>query len=171
MTKKINTSQSWTGQDFTSFAVALLGTAYGWQSAIARQLNVDSRTVRRWVKYGPPDKIRDELLKMAGVEDDSGLAFPRDEWVLGDGIETQSNTRREYITHTRTPRFIARIVDIDELTNLPQPDEDPVDTTTGIVYRIRPSQIMCEFLWIDRPPISVELTNILEAAADAVGDY
>ena len=158
----------WTGPEFTAFAVALLGTAHGWQSAIARELNVNSRTVRRWAKDGPPDKIRDQLLKIAGVEDDSGLAFPRDEWIIGDGPEVKSNTRREYIIHTRPPRFIARIVAMDILTEEPEPDEEPADTLTGVVYRNGDETLLCEIQWIDRPPTTTQLTTLLEAACDFI---
>lgn len=162
------TDKSWTGKEFTSFAVALLGSAYGWQSAIARELGVDSRTVRRWVKDGCPDKIKAELLRMAGVEDDTGLAYPRDEWIVGDGPETASQTRREYIIHARPPRFIARVVNIDELTGDPEPDEGDVDIT-GIVYKAAPDSILCEFQWIDRPPKDMTLTALLDAASNSLG--
>ena len=163
-----DTRRPWTGPEFSAFAVALLGAAHGWQSAIARELNVNSRTVRRWAKNGPPDKVRDHMLKIAGIEDDAGLAFPRDEWIIGDGPETESGTRREYIIHARPPRFIARIVSMDELTDQPEPDEDPADILTGVSYQNGTETLLCEFQWIDRPPASKQLAALLEAACDAI---
>ena len=162
----------WTGSEFRAFAVALLGTTHGWQSAIARELGVTSRTVRRWAKNGPPDKVRDQLLKMAGIEDDAGLAFPRDEWIIGDGPRDETGARREYIIHARTPRFIARIVTMDVLTDKPEPDEDPADILTGVIYRNGLETLLCEIQWIDRPPTNTQLTTLLEAACDAIdADY
>jgi hypothetical protein len=47
------------GDELERAAIALLGSSYGWQSALAHWLKVTPRTVRRWhaLDY-TPDRIR-----------------------------------------------------------------------------------------------------------------
>src|SRR3546814_7141487 len=94
-------------RDFTAASIALLRTAVGWQSEIARRMGVNRRTVVRWLKDGQtPEWVDDWFADKMGGTDPS--VWPRDEWVIGDGV-TGDGRRREYIVHVMPPRFIARI--------------------------------------------------------------
>ena len=155
-----------TPEEFTSTSIAILRTVVGWQSAIARRLNVDSRTVRRWLKAGEiPGWVDDRLKEMIGAADHTG--WPRDEWVLGD-IRTENGGRREYIVHLQYPRFAARIVTCDENGAAVEKDQ-PADLVSGVVYQISPEECFCEIDWIN-PVKPGEVVKWLEAAADAVID-
>ena len=155
-----------TPNDFTSTAIAILRTAVGWQTAIANRLNVDSRTVRRWLKAGEiPDWVEEKLKAMIGADDNVG--WPRDEWVLGN-IRTENGKRREYIVHLQYPRFAARIVTCDEDGEVGEKDR-PADLLSGVVYQISSEEYFCEIDWIN--PVKLgETVKWLEAAAEAVID-
>lgn len=45
--KNTSAKKPWTGEEFAAFAIAFIGTSYGWQAAIASELKVNDRTVRR----------------------------------------------------------------------------------------------------------------------------
>jgi hypothetical protein len=153
-----------TADDFTAAAIALLRSAVGWQTAIGRRLNVDSRTVRRWLKDGhTPPWVDEKLAEMMGAREIS--PWPRDEWVIGDGV-TADGRRREYIVHLMAPRFVARIVACDE-DGIPESDEEPADVLTGTVYVADPFTLLCEIEWIDEVPPG-QVAHLLEAAADAI---
>jgi len=155
--------------EFTSAALALLRSSVGWQSAIARRLDVDSRLVRRWLAVGQtPPWVDDKLAKMVGARDIS--PWPRDEWLIGDGV-TADGRRREYIVHLAAPRFVARIVECDD--SGPCPNEEPADTVSGTVYVIDGDDfgetVLCEVDWIDEVPVG-QMAQLLEAAADAIDE-
>lgn len=149
---------------FQSTAIALLRTAVGWQSAIARRLDVEPRTVRRWLAAGKtPTWVDEKLLEMIGATD---LApGPRDEWLIGDA-RGQDGKRREYVVHLQPPRFIARIVACDDDGN-PEPSEAPADVISGVVYAIDEGTVLCEIEWIENVAPG-EHVKWLEAAADAI---
>jgi hypothetical protein len=160
-----------TADKFTAAAIALLRTTVGWQSAIARRLNVDSRNVRRWIQDGKtPDWVDGKLAEMMGAAEIR--PWPRDEWVLGDGV-TADGHRREYIVHLAAPRFVARVVMCDD-EGLPMPDEEPANVVSGTVYVADASDfdrqtILCEIEWIDEVSPG-QITQLLEAAADAIDE-
>jgi hypothetical protein len=121
-----------TADKFAAAAIALLRSAVGWQSAIARHLDVDSRTVRRWLTDGQtPSWVEGKLAELIGARDIS--PWPRDEWLIGDAV-TADGRRREYIAHLVPPRFVARIVECDD--SGPCPREEPADILSGVVYVI-----------------------------------
>lgn len=158
-----------TADEFTAAAIALLRTAVGWKSAIARRLKVDSRNVRRWLEDGKtPDWVDGKLAEMMGATDIS--PWPRDEWLIGDAVTTDGR-RREYIVHLAVPRFVARIVECDDTG--PCPHEEPADTVSGTVYVIDGDDfgetVLCEVNWIDDVPVG-QMTQLLEAAADAIDE-
>lgn len=158
-----------TADEFTAAAIALLRTAVGWQSAIARRLKVDSRTVRRWLEDGKtPDWVDGKLAEMMGAMDIS--PWPRDEWLIGDAV-TADGRRREYIVHLAVPRFVARIVECGDTG--PCPHEEPADTVSGTVYVIDGDDfsetVLCEVNWIDDVPVG-QMAQLLEAAADAIDE-
>lgn len=152
-------------EDFTATSIALLRSAVGWQSAIARRLGVDSRTVRRWLAGGEvPRWAEEKLAEMIGAAD-LASPFPRDEWLLGDALGGDGR-RREYIHHLQPPRFTARIVVVDD-DGLPEPGEEPADVASGAVYSIDEETVLCELAWIDEPDPG-EIVRLLEAAADEI---
>ena len=142
------------------------GLHVGWQSAIARKLRsrggvneVNNRTVRRWLASGHvPDWVEAQLVEMMGGT--SPTPWPRDEWILGDGQDG-----REYIVHAAPPRFVARVVMVDEATGLPAPAEEPADVAGGIVYVVDEGTVLCEIEWIDEVDPG-QVTPLIEAAAD-----
>lgn len=161
-----------TADEFTRAAIALLRTAVGWQSAIARRLGVESRTVRRWLADGATPPWVDENLAelMGGV---GPGPWPRDEWLIGVAIGADSRSRN-YVVHLQPPRFAARIVECDD-AGLPMPVDEPADVTSGTVYVSDGSgvgfgygqQVLCEVDWIDQPSPG-EITGLMEAASDAI---
>jgi hypothetical protein len=160
-----------TSEEFTAAAIAMLRTAVGWQTAIGRRLNVDSRTVRRWLKDGKtPPWVDDKLGKMMGVREIS--PWPRDEWVIGDGV-TADGHRRQYIVHLVPPRFVARVVECND-EGLPMAEEEPAEVLSGTVYLADASDadsqtILCEIEWIDEVSPG-QVTRLLEAAADTIDE-
>lgn len=158
-----------TADEFSADAIALLRSAVGWQSAIARRLGVDSRTVRRWLAAGEtPPWVDGRLAGMMGATESA--PWPRDEWVIGDGV-TADGRSREYIVHLQPPRFAARIVEIDE-DGIPIAAEAPVDVLSGTVYVAEHftgehGTLLCEVDWIDAVPPG-QVVPLLEAAADAI---
>lgn len=153
-----------TRDEFQRTAIAILRTAVGWQSAIARRLGVEPRTVRRWLAGGefPPD-IDARLGALIGANDIS--PWPRDEWMIGDALGGDGQ-RREYIMHLQPPRFVARVVALDE-DGAPEADEMPADIISGTVYQVDPETVLCEIDWIDDVPPG-QRAQWLDAAADAI---
>ena len=150
-----------TPDELQTAAIAILGSAVGWQTRIARRLDVSDRQVRRWLAAGrTPDWVDDRIADLMGGIDRS--PWPRDEWIIGDGVASA----REYIVHTAPPRFIARIVACDA-DGRPEPGEQPADLVSGAVYAIDEATVLCEVEWIDKPRAG-EVTQLLEAAADAI---
>jgi|JI10StandDraft_1071094.scaffolds.fasta_scaffold169539_5 hypothetical protein len=149
---------------FQATAIAILRSAVGWQSAIARRLGVEPRTVRRWIASDdfPPD-IEARLGTLIGDGDIS--PWPRDEWLVGDALGGDGQ-RREYVMHLQPPRFVARVVAIDEDGD-PEADELPADIVSGVVYQADQETVLCEIDWIDDVPPG-ERVKWLDAAADAI---
>lgn len=153
-----------TSDEFRAAAIALLKSSIGWQSAIAQRLNIDSRAVRRWLKEGvTPAWVDERLLELMGARELS--PWPRDEWVIGDAL-TGDGRPREYIMHIAPPRFVARIVEVDE-SGHPAKGEQPADVIAGTVYNVDDSTLLCEIDWIEQPPAG-QITQLLDAAADAI---
>lgn len=153
-----------TPDEFQSTAIAILRSAVGWQSAIAERLGVNRRAVTRWLTEGSvPDWAAGKLSDMAGGTDRG--PWPRDEWVNGDAVD-ETGRRREYIVHIQPPRFVARVVELDEYGD-PEPGEAPADILSGMVYSAGPLTLLCEIEWWDevRPG---EHAKWLDAAADAL---
>ncbi len=154
-----------TPSQFTAFSIALLRSAVGWQSAIARRLGIESRTVRRWLHDGEiPAWAADRMAELIGLADAAG-PWPRDEWIIGDGPPNGDGHRREFIIHTVPPRFIARVVAVDDAGEI-MPNETPADVITGVVFS-SDSFLLCEIDWLDRPDPGA-VTLLLESAADAI---
>ena len=157
--------------DATQFrlaAIALLRSAVGWQSAIARRLAVNSRTVRRWIHNDatPPwaDAKLAEMIGRAGPVQ----TWPRDEWMVGDGIDDDGHRPHRYVAHLRPPRFVARVVDVDD-DGEPFAGEGPVDMVSGEIYTSLGSGFaLLEIDWIDAIAPG-DVSALLDAAADVVG--
>ncbi len=92
-----------------------------------------------------------------------GTLSTRDEWIIGEGPPPR---RREYIIHTREPRFIARVIALDEETDVPLSEEQPANTTTGTLYQYGPS-LLCELDWIDPQPANPEdLERLMQTVSE-----
>lgn len=143
---------------------ALLRSAVGWQSAIARRLNVDSRQVRRWLKAGKTPPWVDKRLAEWMGRSEADEVWPRDEWIIGDALG-RDGRRREYIVHAVPPRFVARVVLCDD-DGQPLPEEEPADILSGVVYSSG-DHVLCEIDWIDQVTPG-EVTQLLDAACDAL---
>ena len=153
-----------TVEEFTRTATALLRSAVGWQTAIAQKLEIEPRTVRRWLAAGViPDWVSEKLATLIGLADIT--AWPRDEWVIGD-TKTHNGARREYIVHLQPPRFVARIVIIGE-DGVVEATEQPADVVSGVVYAIGVDTVLCEIDWIDRHAPG-DIVKWLEAAGEAI---
>ena len=145
---------------FTSTSISLLRSAVGWQTAIARKLDVSDRTVRRWIEADEtPDWVDAKLAELIGATEIA--PWPRDEWLIGDA-RGGDGKRREYIMHLQPPRFVARIVMYDN-DGLPLPSEMPADVISGVVYSTDDA-VLCEIDWMDEVPAG-EHVHWLETAA------
>lgn len=141
-----------TREEFISNGVAWHGSAVGWQSALARALDVDSRTIRRAVTDGPSDNLARALLDLIG--DSAPVRVPA-EWVCGDGSDG-----REYLIRLRPPRFLCLVLADEEY--------EAFEPKSGADYETD-GQVLCAFQWIDRRPDN--LTSILESACDALDEF
>lgn len=150
-------------------ALGLAVWGHEWQSPLARALGVNKRTVARWAAGDTaiPESVSEEIRRVLGVGDSVNPEWPRDQWITGDGpTGPDGRTRREYIIHTVRPRFIARVVNVDE-EGLPVAGELPADVLTGVCYSAGDS-LICEIVWIDAPPAEHALLVLMDAAADAL---
>jgi hypothetical protein len=156
-----------TADEFTAASIALLRSAVGWQSAIARRLRCTDRQVRRWLQSRRiPDWVAERFAEMTRLRDNAG-DWPRDEWILGDGIGGPGGMQCEYIVHAVAPRFIARVVETDEDTGQLETGDPPADLLSGVVYDAGFGTTLCEIVWIDEPDPK-NLTALMEAASDAI---
>lgn len=133
-------------------------------SEFARRIPVNYRTLTRMLAGEAPIMPRTEaaIRAMLGVTDAATPDWPRDEWIMGEGPPPR---RREYVIHTRRPRFIARVVAIDLLQDVPEPNEEPVDFG-GVNYDAGDSRL-CEIAWIDPAPADpTALRSLIDRAAD-----
>lgn len=153
-----------TADELQTASIALLRSAVGWQTAIANRLGIEARTVRRWLQAGAtPDWVNGRMAELMGGIGAS--PWPRDEWMIGDGV-TEDGRRREYIVHLVAPRFVGRIVAVDD-DGLPEPGEEPADILSGVVYVADQETLLCEIEWIDEVDPG-HVTHLLEAAAGAI---
>ena len=154
-----------TPDQFTSAAIALVRTAVGWQEKIAKLLECNPKRVRQWMAKGEiPSWVPDKMAALMGLAEKDRLPWPRDEWLVG---WSDDPAPRRYVSHLAPPRFIARVVEIDEDTGEPAPHEHPADVVTGTVYQADVDCVLAEIAWQDEPRQG-EVTQLLEAAADAV---
>ena len=166
-----DSSRPWTPQEFRALGLALHGGAHGWQSALARRLGVNDRTVRRWASGETPipNRIQSEIMALTGTTEPPESVSLRDEWIVGDGPPREAGSRREYVIHAWPPRFICRAVEVDEDSGKLAVDEGEADLLTGIVYQADSTTLLCEFQWIDDPPSGGKLlTDLMESASDAL---
>lgn len=141
-----------TREEFIANGVAWHGAAVGWQSALARALDVDPRTVRRAVKDGPSAALAREMLRLMG--DGVPVRVPS-EWICGDGIDGH-----EYLVHTISPRFLCLVLTEEEYEEFDHAGEG--DFFTGTAW-------LAGFHWIDRRPDN--LAQWLDRAADALDRF
>ena len=86
-------------------------------------------------------------------------------WLVADSV----NCKDEFIVHMEQPRFVARIVEIND-DGTPASYENPADVTSGITYALGDGwTVFCEIHWFDHPPaegtpVLLELFNDAELA-------
>ena len=88
----------------------------------------------------------------------------------GDNEHQAGGIRCVYVIHTWPPRFRCRVIAVDPGTGLPEPAEQPADIGNGLVHGAGPDSVLAEFDWIAPPPAEEYLTDLLDAAADALGE-
>jgi len=127
-----------------------------WQAAMARDLGVSDRRLRQWLSGDPiPPGIWRDLER---IEAGRGR-WPTDEWIVG----TDAEGLREYIIHTRAPRFVARVA-ID--------GDGSVDLISGVTYACRAGELICEVAWMDTPPTSEpEVLDLFQRAEAVIDTY
>lgn len=133
-------------------------------SEFARRLGMTPRNMRRLLsgEQAITERVAADIRRMLGASDAPPPEWPRDRWIVGEGPPP---ARREYILHTHHPRFVARVVALDLLTDRPEPDEEPVDAA-GIAYQAA-DNLICEISWIDPAPTdATALRHLLDQAAD-----
>ncbi len=125
-----------------------------WQSAIARDLNVNDRRISKWLSGDPvPSGIWAELAALEAGR----RAWPRDEWIIG----TDAEGERDYIIHTRAPRFMARFV-----------SEDAAYDIEGLTYETAGGEVICEIAWIDPAPLDdPSRLDLMQRAETAIDIY
>lgn len=150
-----------TSAELAAMCLAIWG--HNWQGPLARALNVNDRTIRRWAsgEVPIPDRVETELRRVIGADERTEMHWPRDEWIV-----QREDGRRMYVVHTLSPRFIARAVECDE-DGHPVPEEGEADVLTGVVYASG-DIVLCEVMWIDSPPAMQEIQKIMDQAADAL---
>lgn len=141
-----------TRDEFISNGVAWHGSAVGWQSALARALDVESRTIRRAVADGPSDRLARALLALFG---DSAPPRVPAAWVCGDGSDG-----REYLVHLHSPRFACLVLAEDEYQAF-EP-KHASDYWTGDAW-------LAAQHWIDRRPEA--FAAFMERASDALESF
>lgn len=148
-----------TPDEFIRLSVQWHGSALGWQAALARALDVEPRSIRRFAQHGPPEGVARDLRSMLGERAPQGVHA---RFVLGFGEDG-----REYIHHSKAPRFTAMVVPIDPATDEPQ-TEYGIDQDDGVQYRAG-TDLICALHWIDRMPDDpVTISRLMDDAADAI---
>ncbi len=90
-----------TRDELRAIGVARFGP--GWRAPMARALGVSWATIYRYLEgYRIPDE---RAAKIRALQPESS-AYP-EEWIIGNG----EGGERQYIVHTRLPRFIVEITD------------------------------------------------------------
>lgn len=134
-------------------------------SEFARRIGMTPRNFFRILsgKQAIGPRLAGDILRLFGAADRADREWPRDEWIVGEGPPP---ARREYVIHTAAPRFVARVVAIDELTDRPEPDEEPM-APGGVEYQAGPDSLICEIDWIDPAPAEPNaLARLMDRAAD-----
>lgn len=120
-----------------------------WQSPLARTVDVNDRTVRRWASgdQDVPERVARWLHQQTR----------RSPWIVG----AEPDGAREYVIRQHWPRLIARVAD--------DAGGDDADTVSGITYADA-GEVLCEVIWLDDPNPD-DVAGILADAARALHAY
>jgi hypothetical protein len=137
------------------------GSIFGshWQTALAKHLKINPRTVRRWAAgdFPIPDQIAAELRVLAT----QGSIPDQDEWIIGQCPEGV----REYLVHLTVPRFIARIMINEDEDSGGMADARHAHATAG-------GETIVITQWIDPPPQSgARISDLFAEAERVIDDY
>jgi hypothetical protein len=156
-----------TREEFSAIGLATWG--FHWRDRMGAAIGIDPVRIRRIADGEEPagDDVEAAIRRVLGAGAIADPDWPRDAWIVGDAKD-DLGARREYIMHARRPRFVARIVMVDD-EGRPEPGEEPADVLTGVVYA-SDDFVLCEIVWIDPAPPSGELRALLEAACDAIDE-
>lgn len=143
-----------TRDEFIQNSIALIGTAVGWQSEIARRLGVSDRYIRLIVAGDRPvnDGIAKDLLSLLG---ESAPQMIHAKFVLGVGSDG-----REYLIHTHHPRFQCLVIPDGTTKSDYDLEKDAGVQFTSMGYTL------AGFIWSDRMPDNI--TMLMESACDFI---
>lgn len=141
-----------TPDQLRKYGEALFGDR--WQTPVARLLGMkDAAEVRKWLR-GPekgrpiPEHVEPRLKPMLNL----------DHFIVGEG-----ESGKEYIIHTRPPRFVATVHSEEG-----GDDDLGLDILSGLTYGCADGDAtLCEFVWWDKPPEDESELRQLLRRADA----
>ena len=142
-------------QEFSRRAIRLVGTPVEWKVRLAHLFGVTVTEVEAWAegRLPMPPQVR-ERLDLQGERDDP--IATNDEWIRGDGLDLTNEPSRAYLVHTRTPRFIARLIEGEEAP------------AVGRALRIDAASYLNDVAWLDPEPAARGVDELVRAAADAL---
>lgn len=132
-----------------------------WQSALARALGIELRTLQRWA--AGTSRIAEGAAAEIG-------RLARHRWTVGTAIGADGKAIGDIIVHHHYPRFRCRLVETD-VDGLPARDMDQDARLLGpLTYSDGLDLLLCEFAWLDDPPAAEAALRALLAGAIAAHD-
>ena len=141
-----------TPEKLKQYGEALFGPR--WQTPMARALgHKDASNLRKWIsgsdKGRPiPAYVETALKTLMGL----------DAFIIGNGA-----SGKEYVIHTRPPRFVATVY-------APGDEALGVNDLSGITHECAGGETLCEMVWWDKPPEDAELAALMRRAEAALDE-
>ena len=140
-----------TTEEFRAACLALMGPH--WQAHLARWLKVNRRTVRKWAsgERPLPERVESAILSLTLDREPADHS----EWIIGSDPAIEER----YLVHCYAPRFIARIVDDDELL-------------AGFAWIMTDLAAQIGLIrWLDPPPPDPDIRTLMAQAEAAYMHY